>query len=240
MDGKGKAIKVGGQLCGGIVEVLQRVLVLAADALLIVFAGIAMSQDWGHECDENLHAYGVMCVLLCFLDLGWETVRCSLDSSLDRLQQDFKPEGATPNLAGGSGNEGLLGDDPFCQGVVGSPVENRAQPEASPGRLGAIVSGPAGHGVRKEKASRRKRTSDLHFWSLVFTACVSVIFCSFAAHDEDCSEKVHSLYIYIHTFTYVYIFRLGAIVLWVCCRTVKDYEDAASNAGAFMASPTAA
>lgn len=220
-----------GQRClVGISELVQRVAIIAADVVLIVLAGVALQQDRGHECDENLRTYGCMCGLLCFLDLSWEFVRCSLDSSLDRLQQDFKSEGASPNLAGGCGNEGLLGGATFNEGPVGSPTEQQAGNSTRAASISSAAS-PIGLGVRREKASRSKRTKDLHFWSLVFTASVSIVFSFFSMHDEDCAERVPSLYFYIHTFTYVFIFRLGAIILWGCCRTVKDYEDAANAAG---------
>lgn len=215
----------GQKVFNGIADIAERVLILAADILLIVYAVISISQDWGRECDENLNGYALWCILLSFMDLTWEFVRCSLDSALDRLQQDFKPQGC-------SNNQNLLSSGSFDEeGVVGSPVIAREREETSPGRPANIGAGILGQGVRKEKNMRRKRTRDLHFWSLVFTASVSIVFSFFSAHDEECAEKVPSLYIYIHTFTYVYIFRLGVVILWGCCRTVKNYEDAAQVAG---------
>jgi len=226
-----------GSLClTGVSEILQKVLIVLADLVLILFAAVALSKDWGHSCDENLHTYGFGCVVLCVLDLGWELVRCSLESALDRLQQEFQLEGGSPSLAN-NGNEGLLGVSPVNDAVVGSPsVLEGGKPDVSPARLANISAGVLGQGVRREKTKRQKRTNDLHFWSLVFTASVAIVFSFFSAHDEECAEKVPSLYFYIHAFTYVFIFRLGAIVMWVCCRTVKDYEDAAKDFGGIMSS----
>jgi len=203
----------------GFADLLQRTLILLVDVCLIFFAMRAISLDYSRSCDENLKTYAVMCIVLSFFDLIAEVIRCSLDAALDRLQQDFNP-GASPNLAS-LGDEGLLED--------GSTAEKVG------GRAGSIATGALGKGVRKEKAMRRKRARDLHFWSLVFTASVSVIFSFFSSHDEDCAELVPHLYLYIHAFTYVYIFRLGVIIIWGCCRTVKNYEDAAKFAGGIAA-----
>jgi len=57
-----------------------------------------------------------------------------------------------------------------------------------------------------------------------------VAFSLFSSHDEGCAEQAPSLYTYVRAFTYVFTFRLGAVVLWICCRTIKNYEDAASSA----------
>lgn len=212
------------QCFSGFADLLQRTLILLVDVGLIFFAMRAISLDFSRSCDENLKTYAVMCIVLSFFDLIAEVIRCSLDAALDRLQQDFNP-GASPNLAGGAGDEGLLED-----GSVGSIVDKNA----GASRAGSISAGVLGKGVRKEKAMRRKRARDLHFWSLVFTASVSVIFSFFSSHDEDCEESVPHLYRYIHVFTYVYIFRLGIIIIWGCCRTVKNYEDAAKFAGGIV------
>jgi len=207
-------------------DILQRVLILLADVALIMWAMMALVQDFRRQCDESLKTYAFMCVALSFVDLIAEIIRCSWDAALDRLQQDFTP-GASPNLAGGCGEDGLLEGG----GTMGSPVE-KGQGGSRAG--GSISAGVLGMGVKKEKAIRRKRARELHFWSLVFTASVSIIFSFFSAHDEECEEKVPHLYSYIHAFTYVYIFRLGVIIIWGCCRTVKNYEDAAKFAGGIV------
>merc|ERR1719291_1042597 len=93
------------------------------------------------------------------------------------------------------------------------------------------MGGALGQGIRREKHLKRKRISSLHFWSVVFSCFVSVIFSFFSNHDEDCAIHVPNLYNYVRVFTYVFIFRLGVMILWICCRTVKNYEDAASAAG---------
>lgn len=226
------------KFCAGASEVTQRIVIILSDVVLILFAVVAGIRDWGHQCDENLRTYGFMCVMLCTFDVVWEVVRCSTESSLDRLRSDFTPGGA-PNLAG-CNEEGLLHDSPFAEGVMGSPGAGppALSPEKTPGSRGSITSGAAGHGIRKEKAMRKKRTNDLHFWSLVFTASVAIVFSFFSAHDEECAENMPSLYSYIHTFTYVYICRLGIIILQGCCRTVKDYEDAALSAGGLAGDST--
>mmetsp|Transcript_60173 Transcript_60173/g.127460 ORF Transcript_60173/g.127460 Transcript_60173/m.127460 type:complete len:244 (+) Transcript_60173:141-872(+) len=213
---------VGRALAVGFSEAVQRVLILGADILLILFASVAMGQDWNHSCDENLHAYGFLCIVLSSLDMLWEMVRCSSESSLDRMQQDFSMYNPSAN------EEGLLENTPTVglHGGVG---------EASGSRSASTSGGAIGQGVRSEKLRRQKRVTDLHFWSLFFSVSVAIVFSFFSAHDEECRELVPSLYSYIHTFTYVYIFRLGAILLWVCCRKVKDYEDAAAFGGGIPA-----
>lgn len=212
----------------GATDLAQRVVIILTDVFLILFAAVAGSKDWGHHCDQNLHLYGFACVILCMLDMAWEFVRCSLESSLDRLQKDFSHDGS-PRL-GGNTEEGLLGGGGgYNDGVVGSPAVNAL--ESSPARGGSLSGGAVGQGVRREKAMRRKRMSDLQFWSIVFTVSVAIIFSFFSAHDEECKELMPNLYAYVHDFTYIFVFRLGAILLSVCCRTVKDYEDAAHAAG---------
>jgi len=211
-------------------DMLQRVLILLADVALIMWAMTALVQDFRRQCDESLKTYAFMCVVLSFVDLIAEIIRCSWDAALDRLQQDFTP-GASPNLAGGCGEDGLLEEGGATDTAMGLAADKG---QGGGGRLGSISAGVLGKGVKKEKAIRRKRARDLHFWSLVFTASVSIIFSFFSAHDEECEEKVPHLYNYIHAFTYVYIFRLGVIIIWGCCRTVKNYEDAAKFAGGIV------
>mmetsp|Transcript_88028 Transcript_88028/g.188894 ORF Transcript_88028/g.188894 Transcript_88028/m.188894 type:complete len:241 (+) Transcript_88028:120-842(+) len=224
MDSKLGQIFLCGQACAiGVIELVQRVVIIVADFLLIIFAMVAIFLDWNHTCDETLPFYGAMCVTLCILDLVWEFVRCSLESSLDRLQTEFLPEGSSC-MADGS---------PFAEGLVGQAHEGSARDlrELGAGGSARVSTGAIGRGVRQEKVMKRKRTADLHFWSTIFTCFVSVVFSFFSAHDEDCAEHAPHLYSYVHAFTYVFIFRLGAIMLWVCCRTVKNYEDAANVNG---------
>jgi len=232
MESKLLQIAISSQACAvGITELVQRVVIIVADLLLIVFAAVAIFLDWNHACDEMLPFYGAMCVTLCMLDLVWEFVRCSLESSLDRLQTDFLPEAASADATSFMGDK-----SPFSEGLVGQAQDGchgAREVGLAPGCSSARIStGAIGRGVRQEKAMKRKRTADLHFWSTIFTSFVSVVFSFFSAHDEDCAEHAPHLYSYVHTFTYVFIFRLGAIMLMVCCRTVKNYEDAANHAGA--------
>ncbi|CAK0815486.1 unnamed protein product, partial [Prorocentrum cordatum] len=86
--------------------------------------------------------------------------------------------------------------------------------------------------VGREKSSVRRRLADLQRWSVFFTCFVAVLFSFFSAHDLDCSMNSPSLYNYIHNFTYVFILRLGVNILTFCCRTIKDYEDAAATSEA--------
>lgn len=225
-----KLVSIGQSCASGLTEIVQRVIIIAADLLLILFAIVAIGRDWKHSCDEKLHSYGFLCVMLCILDMAFEFVRCTLESSLDRLQADFQPDVSTP---AGQGNEGLLGSDPFAGGLVGQArLDTGEAREVSPGGPASIGAGTLGRGIRKEKASRQKRTSHLHRWSIVFTCLVSIVFSFFSAHDADCAKHAPHLNAYIHTFTYVFIIRLGAVILWICCRTVKNYEDAANSARA--------
>lgn len=215
------------------VEVLQRVLIIVCDLVLICMAGLSLVEDKDRRCDENLHLYGALCVGLCVLDLYWECMRCSMESALDRLQRDFAPFVSEEGVAT---NENLLQN----QGPVGSPqadldeARNRGFGSPSPG---GTAGGALGRGVRKEKEQKRRRTVDLHCWSIAFSCLVSVLFSFLSAHDLDCAIHVPSLYGFIRSFTYVFIFRLGALLVWVCCRTVKDYEDAAKASGRLVSQP---
>jgi len=89
------------------------------------------------------------------------------------------------------------------------------------------MTGALGRGARQIQVSQQRRVRRLHCWSIVFACMVSVTFSFFSAHDEECSEHAPSLYSYIHNFTYVFILRVGIVIMWTCCRTVQDYEDAA-------------
>jgi len=230
----GELIFLGRSWATGCADIIQRVVIIFADLVLIVLAVVALGKDWTHTCDETLHLYGFLCVVLCFLDLIWEFVRCTLESALDRMQSDFQPD--APAI---QGNDSLLGDSsPYGEGIVGTPsVDARDIRDVSPSVSASISGGAIGRGIRKEKAMKKKRTADLQFWSLVFTCFVSIVFSFFSAHDLECAEHAPDLYNYIHTFTYVFIFRLGAIILWICCRTVKNYEDAAQAAGGIARQP---
>eukprot|EP00931_Biecheleriopsis_adriatica_P035267 TRINITY_DN20302_c0_g1_i2.p1 TRINITY_DN20302_c0_g1~~TRINITY_DN20302_c0_g1_i2.p1 ORF type:complete len:266 (-),score=35.63 TRINITY_DN20302_c0_g1_i2:36-746(-) len=209
----------------GFIELAQRVLIILCDVSLILYAAISMRSDWWHSCDEALHLYCSVCILLCMLDIVWEFVRCTLESSLDRLQEDAKAQA----MASAAGSVNLLAnrqdDSP-----LGSPID-RPVDEHGSAQAGASPVGTLGQGIRREKVSKQRRTRDLHFWSLVFTAFVSITFSLFSSHDEDCAIRVPELYQYINTFTYVFICRLGLILLIVCSRAVKNYEDAALAAG---------
>lgn len=219
-------LSVGSSCAAGTAELAQRVIIIVFDLVLICLALSAAWKDWYHSCDEPLSFYSMMCVVLCVLDVMFELIRCSLESQLDRLQADFRPELAAP---AGQVNEGLLGDE-LHEGLGQPRVEGSESRNVR--RVANIIEGTLGHGVRKEKALKQKRASDMHFWSIVFSCFVSIVFAFFSAHDEDCAEHVPKLYKYIHLFTYVFIFRLGLTILWGCCRTVKNYEDAATAAGA--------
>jgi len=209
----------------GVSELVQRVVIICADLILIIFATTALYRDWRNTCTERLHIYGFLCIVLCFFDLAWEIVRCSLESQLDRLQDEFSPQAGCS--ASGPTNENLLGGDleVFGNNMAQPTDRNRGSSMAS------TSTGALGQGIRKEKAFKQKRASDVQFWSIVFSCMVSVMFAFFSAHDEECNEHVPHLYTYIHTFTYVFIFRLGCTILWICCRTVKNYEDAANAHG---------
>mmetsp|Transcript_13735 Transcript_13735/g.39197 ORF Transcript_13735/g.39197 Transcript_13735/m.39197 type:complete len:242 (+) Transcript_13735:66-791(+) len=204
-------------------DVAQRVVILVADALLMLFAVIAISQDWTHTCGETMHLYGAACIVLCLVDMSLELLRCTSEGSLNRLQHDFQPDGS-PQAC--DGNAGLLDANSISEGLGQARLEGGV--ERSPSA--AIASGALGRGVRQLKASQQKRVSNLHFWSIVFAVMVSMVFSFFSAHDEDCSERAPSLYSYIHVFTYAFILRLGVVILWLCCRTVQNYEDAANFA----------
>jgi hypothetical protein len=208
----------------GVAELVQRVVIICADLILIVFATTALYRDWHRHCSEKLHFYGFLCIVLCVVDLLWEFVRCSLESQLDRLQEEFSPEAGSGS---GATNENLLGDD--LEVIGGNFAEEIERNRGS--SVASTSTGALGQGIRKEKAFKQKRTSDIQFWSIVFSCFVSVMFAFFSAHDEECNEHVPHLYTYIHTFTYVFIFRLGCTILWICCRTVKNYEDAANAHG---------
>lgn len=218
-------LSVGQSCASNLVEIVQRVIIIAADVVLIFMAASAMWSDSRHSCDEPLHFYGCVCVFLCLLDIILEIVRCSFESSLDRLQANRPP----PQTAtwGRQGNENLLDSDDTVGQLRLSPSMDNAR-SVSP----AICSeaNPIRH-VRQEKSSLQKRTRDLQCWSIFFTCFVSVLFSFFSAHDVDCEINSPSLYNYVHNFTYVFILRLGVIFLGICCRTVKNYEDSFATNG---------
>eukprot|EP00419_Tripos_fusus_P002509 CAMPEP_0172674022 /NCGR_PEP_ID=MMETSP1074-20121228/12504_1 /TAXON_ID=2916 /ORGANISM="Ceratium fusus, Strain PA161109" /LENGTH=164 /DNA_ID=CAMNT_0013491397 /DNA_START=272 /DNA_END=766 /DNA_ORIENTATION=- len=150
-----------------------------------------------------------------------------MESSLDRLQ-DARPDILTPAT-----DEGLLGSDSIGQGPLGMSLsEGAAARELRPhtGTAGLTQVAVNSAGMKKQKATLRKGTANLHFWGLVFTSLVAVVFCFFAANDEDCAVNAPNLYTFIHAYTYVYIFRLGAVILCIFCRDMKNYEDAALTA----------
>lgn len=211
----------------GVVDVLQKIIVLLVDWVLIIFAFVAMNKDWNNACDEPLLFYGFMCVVLCFFDLLWELVRCSTESQLDMLQTAFRVDATGPSAQGNAGLLDGVGPDGVGQSEAGDVPGLQAA-----GNIGSVTGGAIGAEIRNEKATKRKRTMELHFWSIVFSCFVSVVFAFFSSHNEDCAVHMSHLYSYIHTFNYVFILRLGVIMLWICCRAVKNYEDAASAAGA--------
>lgn len=215
------------QTCGvGVFELMQRVVIILADLCLIFGAMLSLRQDWEHTCDQTLHLYAGLCVVLCVLDLGWETVRCSWESQLDRLQADFQHESA------GEVAEGLLGDETQLGSGSGSGLGSGPPRGTGIASTSQASSGPVGRGVRKEKAMKARRASAMQLWSTVFSCFVSSMFAFFAAHDEECAETDPYLYDYIHAFTYVFMFRLAFVMMLVCMRTIKNYEDAANLAGA--------
>jgi len=209
-----------GDTCASLVDLAQRVGVLVADMLLVVLALIALWDDWVHTCGEMMHFYGTTCIFLCFVDMLLEFPRCTLERSLDHLQSDFSAE-ASVELS----SKGLLSSS---SSVVGSSAFNQQDQEAS--SKSDQNTGALGRGFALIKASQQRHVRHLHTWSMVFACMVSVLFCFFAAHDEECLENVPSLYSYIHTFTVYFIVRSGLVVLWMVCRTVQNYEDAANFA----------
>lgn len=216
------------ETCGvGVFELVQRMVIILADLCLIVGALVSLYQDWDHTCDQTLHLYALLCVVLCVLDLGWEIVRCSWESQLDRLQADFQQDGGIS----GEGAEGLLGEE--MQESLGAGLATNGAPRATGVASNSQASlGPIGRGVRKEKALKQTRTRAMQLWSTVFSCFVSAMFAFFAAHDEECAETDPYLYDFIHIFTYVFMLRLAFVMMLVCMRTIKNYEDAANLAGA--------
>mmetsp|Transcript_8704 Transcript_8704/g.24308 ORF Transcript_8704/g.24308 Transcript_8704/m.24308 type:complete len:238 (-) Transcript_8704:315-1028(-) len=202
----------------GVADVVRRVLLIFVDLWLVLCALVAFYRDFGYHCDQTLRVYCVLCIGLCTVDLVMETMRCSTERALDRLQDDLRSDvGQAQHSELSAGlTEGLgrsVGDAPR-----GSAVASMSQ----------SANNPLGTGIRRLKAAKQKRTAEMHFWSLVFTTFVAVVFAIFSTQDEDCSINVPHLVGYLHVFTYIFILRLGALLLAVCCRTIKNYEDAAS------------
>mmetsp|Transcript_65487 Transcript_65487/g.202872 ORF Transcript_65487/g.202872 Transcript_65487/m.202872 type:complete len:265 (+) Transcript_65487:1-795(+) len=224
VDGPAPALVELAQGCAAsTADLAQRVVILVADALLMLFAVIAIGQDWDNTCGEMLHLYGAFCIVLCIIDMTLELLRCTMESTLSRLQNDFQPGASTA----GMGNENLLGGS-IAEGLVGQAHMNGGDArELGAGRSASISTGTLGRGVSDIKEWHKRRVNNLHFWSIVFAVMVSIVFSFFSAHDEECSERAPSLYSYIHIFTYAFILRLGVVILWLCCRTVQNYEDAA-------------
>jgi len=207
-------------------EVVQRMAIVVVDGLLGLFALIALLRDLWSFCDEPLHIYTCVCGWMSGMDMLFEFVKFTMETSLDRLQD------ARPDILAPATDEGLLSSDSIGEGPVGVAISEGAARElrssnSSVGLSRVVVSGA---GVQREKATKRKGLANLHLFSLVFTGMVAIVFCFFAANDEECAEKAPNLYAYIHAFTYVVIFRLSAIILWICCRDMKNYEDAALTA----------
>uniref|UniRef100_A0A7S2IQR8 Transmembrane protein n=1 Tax=Alexandrium andersonii TaxID=327968 RepID=A0A7S2IQR8_9DINO len=194
---------------------------------MMLFAVIAIGQDWENTCGEMMHTYGAACILMCLVDMGLELVRCSFESTLDRLQANFQPGTG----AGSPVNEGLLDGSSITDGFGQAVITSAEATEMTPsGTAGSVTSGALGRGVGKMKELQKRRVSNLHFWSIVFAVMVSIVFSFFSAHDEECYERTPSLYSYIHIFTYAFTLRLGVVILFLCCRTVQNYEDSASFA----------
>lgn len=204
------------------VDTLQRICIISADVLLIIFAVIATSRDWEKTCDQDLQLYAGMCIILCLVDSVIEILRCSSESVLDRLQEDFK------NNQKGAGNtgEGLLGQTDDVA-VVGAPADSAAGREPIPSSYRELAMG---RGMRRERDSARRRTGEFQTWSIIFSLIVSVMFSFLSSRDEECLQMVPNIYEYLRWFTYTFALRMGFILLLYCCRTVKDYEEAAASA----------
>lgn len=228
--------------CGAgtcLVDLAQRVGIIAIDVVLWAFAAVALYEDWDSACDQAMQLYGMLCTVLIGLDLIWEVCRCTSEANLDRVQEDFRLNSLDAASCGNEGASESLLDDVEDEEARGPPTPARPPPDAH-GALqtddgSAHEAGPhgraaAGRGVLLERAMARRRVGDLQVWSIVFSCFVSVMFAFFSAHDEDCKERVPYLYRYVHGFTYVFAFRLGIVLILVCCRAVKNYEDAAGAA----------
>jgi len=196
--------------CSGLGEIVQRLLLLATDIALIMYGLVASVQDRRHSCDESLHAYALLCLVLCSIDIVWEAYRCSTVAALDRLQNECGPMGGP--LSGG----GLLGVDPCDRSVM----EDGLQPPRMREGIRSLADG-----IRVQTAMTQKKAANLQFWLVMFSTLVSLMFSLLASHDEDCAMQVPKLYLYVRVFSYVFIMRLGVMMLWTCCRTIKDYED---------------
>jgi len=209
----------------GLTKILQRVVMMLSDVILLTMAISAIAQDWNRWCDTTLHLYGFACAVLCMFDFVGELVHCTMDRNLDQLQEVFRPV-----TGEGVSSKGLL-DDGVELGSLGNAQSGTKQENpaaaAEPSCGGAVA---VSVGLKSDKAERQKRLSEMQCWLIVFCSLVSIVFACFAAHDEDCAENVPHLYTYIHQFTYFFILRLGIIVLQICNRTIKNYEDAANTA----------
>jgi hypothetical protein len=211
LDRLERLVDLASSITGRLAETLQRIAIILSDLCLIVYSFVAIREDWQHRCAESLHLYGFFCVMMCMFDLILELRRVATETQLDFLQTQFRSLESSPASDGG------LLDDLSAR----SPPKTVSQ--------GSVTGGGIGRGVKREKAVKQKRAAELHRWSLGFTCTVSIVFSFFAAHDSECRLHVPRLYYFIQVFTYVFILRLGALVLSFCCRVVKDYEDAAAS-----------
>merc|ERR1719245_462656 len=108
-----------------------------------------------------------MSMFLCLLDIVLELVRCSLESSLDRLLLNCQEPPWHSAAGGGRGNENVLpGDDAVGQAGL-SPSGSGARSASS--------ANPLKH-VGKEKSSLQRRVANLQCWSVFFTCFVSMLF----------------------------------------------------------------
>ena len=66
------------------------------------------------------------------------------------------------------------------------------------------------------KAAKQKRTAEMHFWSLVFTTFVAVVFAIFSTQDEDCSINVPHLVgnVWVDSCLSVHTCLCVAVTLW--------------------------
>lgn len=187
-----------------ILRIGQKIGVITYDIFLLVPAALALLADRNARCGEPIRFYGLLTMALTVLDIVLETRRLASESDLDRL---------------------TYGEDLLRTGPVEAPLPIRGSTNERTKDLSPLRAT-----AQQERMLAEKRLADLQMWSIVFSLMVGLVFCMFAAQDEDCAAKAPNLYSYIHLFSYAVVLRAGFMMVIVCFRSIKNYDSAAVEA----------
>lgn len=212
------------------IEFSQRVAILVSDLVIIVAAFFVPWEEWTCDdckCGQPLRAYGIGCVVICFFDCFLEVARCLLEGSLDQLQAECSNLSANSPVS----DRGLLGEDTLSPGKLGDS-SGCSGARRQTAVLSPLRANPWNY-IVQEKSSKQRRMTDLSRLSMGLTTAVALAYSLLPSRDEGCAREMSCLNSYVRVFSYMFILRLGVIILGICCRTVKDYEDAEADGTAF-------